>query len=222
MKPDPPKVRRRLWSGGGGGGGSSLSPVWAIIIVNLIFYLATLISKNGVYPVGQYGYVSADKFTYYLGLIPYYFTSRPWTIVTAMFMHAGFWHIFGNMITLYFFGSFLARVVGNTKFLLVYFIGGIVGNALFLLLEWHSPSIVIGASGAIYAIAGALVVMFPKLQVRLYFIIPVPLWVVVLIFFVVFSFIPGVAWQAHLGGLAAGLVAGFLFRKRMLPMVYYR
>ena len=222
MKPNspPPRVKRRLWSGGSNSG-FNLSPVLAIIIVNLILYLATLIASQGLYPFGEYRQIAADKFTYYLGLIPHYFTSRPWTIITSMFIHAGFWHIFGNMLTLYFFGNFLARTVGNIKFLLVYLIGGIVGNALYLLLG-QDFSIVIGASGAVYAVAGALVVMYPKLPVRLYLIIPVPLWVVVLIFFVAWSFVPGVAWQAHIGGLAVGLIAGFFFRRKMLPPVYYR
>jgi membrane associated rhomboid family serine protease len=196
------------------GWGLGVSPVWALIIVNFMLFLAVLFSGEGRYPLGEYAEVISDRFTYYLGLIPYYFISRPWTVVTSMFIHAGFMHILANMITLYFFGSFFARLVGNGWFSLVYFIGGIVGNLLFLLLG-DTLSIVIGASGAVYAIAGALVVMMPKLTVRLYFIIPMPLWVVVLVFFVAWSFVPGVAWQAHLGGLAVGLIAGYFFRRRL-------
>jgi membrane associated rhomboid family serine protease len=111
--------------------------------------------------------------------------------------------------------------VGNKWFVLIYFVGGLAGNALYLALG-DSLSIAVGASGAVYAIAGALVVMMPKLTVRLYFLIPMPLWVVVIVFFGIWSFIPGVAWQAHIGGLAVGLIAGYFFRRRMLPMVYYR
>ena len=177
----------------------------AIIIANVIVYMAVLISGK------------SDQFIYYLGLIPHYFANRPWTIFTSMFIHIGFWHIFGNMITLFFFGSFLSKLVGNGKFLLVYLIGGIAGNALYLLLG-QDLTPVIGASGAVYAIAGALAVMMPKLSVRLYFLIPVPLWVVVLVFFGIWSIpnlIPGIAWQDHLGGIAVGLIAGFIFRKRV-------
>lgn len=196
----------------------SLNPVLAIIIANVILYLAVAVTANGIYPFGPLGRVTIDKFSYYLGLIPYYFASRPWTLFTSMFIHAGFGHIFGNMITLFFFGSFLHRLIGSGKFILLYFIGGIAGNALYLLLApllRQNLSLVIGASGAIYAIAGALVVMMPKLPVRLYFLIPVPLWVIVLVFYVGWSFLPGVAWQAHLGGLAVGLIAGYFFRKRI-------
>ena len=119
------------------------------------------------------------------------------------------------MLTLFFFGSYLLRLVGETKVLIVYFGGGILGNILFMLLA-PPLSIAVGASGAVYAVAGALVVMMPKLRVYLYFIVPVPLWIVVLVFFVLWSFIPGlgIAWQAHLGGLVLGLIAGYFFRRR--------
>ena len=140
-----------------------------------------------------------------------------------MFVHAGFGHIFGNMITLYFFGSFLSQLVGRNKFLMLYFGGGILGNILYLLLG-DPLSIAVGASGAVYAVAGALVMMMPNLKVRLYFILPMPLWVVVLVFFGLWSipgFMPGIAWQAHLGGLIVGLIAGYFFRKRG-RYYYYR
>jgi membrane associated rhomboid family serine protease len=176
----------------------SLNPIWVIIALNFLLYIATIISRDLV--------VS-------LGLVPAAFLDRPWTIVTNMFVHANFGHIFGNMITLFFFGRALSMLVGKSKFLLVYFGGGILGNILYILLG-EPLSIAVGASGAVYAIAGALVVMMPNLRVRLYFIIPMPLWVVVLVFFVIWSFIPGVAWQAHLGGLLVGLIAGYFFRRR--------
>jgi membrane associated rhomboid family serine protease len=200
--------------------GFNLSPLWLIIIANLLFFIAVLVSSEGRYPFGEHYSIISDRFTYYLGLIPYYFPSRPWTIFTNMFIHAGFWHFFGNMVTLFFFGRALAMLVGQNRFLLVYFIGGILGNALYLLLG-DSLSIAVGASGAVYAVAGALVMIRPNIRVLLYFFIPMPLWVVVLVFFVIWSFIPGVAWQAHIGGLIAGLIAGYFFRRRV-SYFYYR
>jgi membrane associated rhomboid family serine protease len=181
------------------------NPVLVLIAVNLVFFIATSIKSSLIFD---------------LGLAPAYFLERPWTIVTSLFVHESFWHIFGNMITLYFFGRVLFQIVGQNRFVAVYFIGGILGNALFILLSLHSGSLVIGASGAVYAIAGALVVMMPNLRVLMWFFAPMPLWVVVLVFFVLWSFIPGVAWQAHLGGLATGLVAGYIFRKS--GRFYYR
>ena len=178
--------------------GFRMSPVFFLIILNLVFFVATIISRDLIF---------------FLGLKPAAFLSKPWTIVTSMFIHGGFGHIFGNMITLFFFGSYLSRLVGDGRFLITYLGGGILGGILFILLG--SPlSIAIGASGAVYAVAGAMVMLRPNLRVLLYFIVPMPLWVVITVFFVVFSFIPGIAWQAHLGGLIFGLIAGYLFRKR--------
>jgi membrane associated rhomboid family serine protease len=192
-----------------------INPVFAIIIANLVIYIAVLLSAESVYPFGDMGIVRTDRFTYYLGLIPYYFPERPWTIFTAMFIHSGFWHLFGNMIVLFFFGSYLSRLVGNNWFAIVYFVGGLAGNLLYLVLG-ENLSIAIGASGAVYAVAGALAVLVPNLRVYLYFIIPMPLWMVVLIFAVAFSFVSGVAWEAHIGGLVVGLIAGFYFRRKRL------
>jgi len=175
--------------------------VWLIIGINLLLFIATLINREFVF--------------YLLGFQPASFLTRPWTIVTNLFIHGSFWHIFANMITLYFFGIFLCRLIGVKKFLLVYFIGGIVGNIFFFLLPPSPFSIAIGASGAVFALAGVLVVMMPKLRVLLYFIFPLPLWVVVLVFFVIWSFLPSIAWQAHMGGLVFGLIAGYIFKRRI-------
>lgn len=197
MRNSPPR-----WESGGyrvsRGLSFGISPVLIIIAVNLLIFLIIVIFSQLVYG---------------LGLSPTTFLGRPWTLVTSMFVHAGFGHIFGNMLTLFFFGTYLTRLVGNNKFLFVYLVGGILGNILYLLLA-PPLSIAVGASGAVYAVAGVLAMMKPKLKVFLYFFIPMPLWVVVLVFFVIWSFFPGVAWQAHLGGLALGLTAGYFFRKR--------
>jgi membrane associated rhomboid family serine protease len=196
MKPSPPP-RRRIWTGAGYGG-FNLTPLWVLIGINLVLFIATLINDNVLFQ---------------LGLVPALFRERPWTIVTNMFVHAGFWHLFGNMLTLFYFGRALLQLVGQNKFLLLYFGGGILGNILYIWLG-APQSIAIGASGAVYAIAGALAIMIPRVRVFAYFIIPMPLWLLVLVFFVLWSFIPGVAWQAHIGGLVAGLIAGFFFRRR--------
>lgn len=176
-----------------------LNVILLLVIINFVIFFATLIRSELIY---------------LLGFQPAAFFSRPWTVVTAMFVHAGFWHIFANMLTFYFFGSYFSRLVGRDKFLFVYFAGGIVGNLLFWALA--SPfAVAVGASGAVFALAGGLVMMRPKLPVIIFPIpIPMPLFVAVLGGFVILSFLPLVAWQAHLGGLIVGLIAGHIFRKR--------
>ena len=180
--------------------GFRLTPIWAIIGLNLLFFIATLI---------------APALIRLLGLQPGDFPDRSWTILTSMFMHGGFGHIFANMLTLYFFGRFLSRLVGDGRFLAVYFGGGILGNILLLLLASFAPlSVAIGASGAVFALGGALTFLVPRLRVFIFPIpVPIPLWVAVIGGFVILSFLPFIAWQAHLGGLIVGLIAGYFFRR---------
>jgi len=122
------------------------------------------------------------------------------------------------MISLYFLGSFLIRAAGERSFLAVFLLGGLAGNILFVLLA-NPFSTGVGASGGIFALGGALAVIVPRVPVFIFFIpIPMPLWVAILIF-LFFSFIPGIAWQAHLGGLLLGVVAGLIFRRRR--RIYY-
>ena len=192
-----------------------LSPILVLVIVNLLLFLVIFI-------IGKIAPQLASKLVLTLGLPPpAYFWDQPWTIVTSMFVHIQFWHIFANMITLYFFGTYFFRLVGERKFLLVYFGGGILGNILLLLLAQFSPyNIAFGASGAIFALAGALVVMRPKLPVLIFPIpVPIPLWLAVIGGFLILTVLPirfnwPIAWQAHLGGLVLGLIAGYFFRKR--------
>ncbi len=179
--------------------GFSLNPIWIIIAINLLMLVTTIISP---------------KLISLLGLVPAIFLSRPWTIVTNLFIHGGLWHLLANMLTLYFFGRYLSRLIGNNKLLIVYFAGGILGNILYILLG-EPLSVAVGASGSVFALGGALTMMRPKLSVLVFPIpVPLPLWVAVIGGFLILSFLPFVAWQAHLGGLIIGFIAGYIFRKR--------
>lgn len=177
----------------------NLNPILIIIVANLLVFVATTISSSLIYR---------------LGLVPAFFLNQPWTVVTSIFVHGGLWHLIANTLTLYFFGSSFYRLVGNTRFLIVYFTGGILGNVLYILLG-EPLSVAVGASGAIFALGGALAIMTPKLRVIIFPIpAPMPLWIAVIGGFVILSFLPFVAWQAHLGGLVAGLIAGYFFKKK--------
>jgi membrane associated rhomboid family serine protease len=154
------------------------------------------------------------ELTYLLGLTPALVPQQPWTLITSMFVHGSFSHILFNMISLYFLGSLLLRLVGEVRFLEVYFIGGLAGNVLYILL---GPAMVpgIGASGAIFAIGGALAVMAPRLPVVIFPLpVPVPLWGAMTFFLLISFVMAGIAWQAHLGGFLFGLLAGAYFRRR--------
>lgn len=193
-----------------GNRGFSLGPLGFLIVANIILWLATSIRP--------------DFFIDLFGLSRNSLFAQPWTIVTNMFIHSPFYpsnpfgsmgHIFGNMITLYFFGRYLINLVGEKRFFIIYFVGGLLGNAAFLLL---SPpfATAIGASGAVFAVSGVLTVLRPKLPVTLlFFFLPVtlPLWVVTLGSFVITLPIAGIAWEAHFGGLVFGLAYGYFFKR---------
>lgn len=196
-------MRYHSYSDGG------VMPVVAIIITCFVLYLATVIASF-------FGYSLIG----YLGMRPASLLAQPWTLITSLFMHAGIWHLLANMLTLYFFGTFLQRLVGTNTLLLVYFVGGIVGNILFILLG-PPYATVVGASGAIFALGGTLAVLTPMARVYIFPIpVPMPLWVAVIGGFLILSFAPGIAWQGHLGGLATGLVAGFILRRRRRFIVF--
>jgi len=182
-----------------------------LITINLLMFVLTALAAIA----GRVSLVSL------LGVRGATFLSQPWTLFTAMWLHGSFWHILANMITLHFFGSYLSRLVGNRKFLLVYLIGGVVGNLLFALIAPPFAT-AIGASGAIFAAGGALAMMRPKTPVYVFPIpAPIPLIGAVIGGFVILSFFPGIAWEAHLGGLIVGLIAGYFFRRQEGPRRVY-
>lgn len=169
-----------------------------IIITCFLLFIASFISP---------------RFEYYLGFVPALFLERPWTLLTSIFMHAGIMHILFNMITLYFFGTFLTNLVGDVKFLIVFLLGGIAGNLLFMAFPSNEFLVVVGASGAIFAVGGTLAVMRPRLPVFVFPIpVPIPLWVAILGGFALTFGGMSIAWEAHLGGLVFGILAGLYFR----------
>lgn len=187
---------------------SRYKSIWTLIAINALMFIVTTIRPD-----------IAD----YLAVTKPILNSNYWTILTAMFVHANFLHILANMLTLYFFGTFCLQLIDDKWFWIVYLIGGIFGNILFLLIG-PSNSAGVGASGAIFAIGGLIAMMRPNQKVYLYFLIPIPLWLGIGLGFGLTVIIPGVAWQAHLGGLIVGLIAGYFFRhreRRRLTSGYY-
>jgi uncharacterized protein len=183
---------------------AGINPIWVILGVNIMVFLAELIDQNIIY----------QRF----GMQAQTLTQQPWTIFTYMFVHANWGHIISNMLTLYFFGTFALSLVGEGAFLITYFMGGLMGGLFFYLfasLLGNPFSVLVGASGAIYALGGLLLVMRPNARVITFPIpVPMPLWVAILVGFVIVSFLPGVAWQAHLGGILFGAAVGYYFRRR--------
>jgi len=185
-------------------GEGELIPIIVLIIINFVVYIGVNIAA-----------FSGSSILPYLALSRSTVMQEPWTILTYIFTHMDFFHLLANMITLYFYGSFLNRITGPRTFLIIYFIGGLI-SGLFVLLLSSPFSFTIGASGAVFALGGALAVLLPMLKVYIIPIpVPMPLWVAILIGFLVLAFMPGVSWQGHLGGLLFGLLAGWYLRGRL-------
>ncbi|MEM5778618.1 MAG: rhomboid family intramembrane serine protease [Candidatus Aenigmatarchaeota archaeon] len=142
-----------------------------------------------------------------------YFLSRPWTIVTYIFLHGSFEHLFYNMFALGLFGSALESIIGSKKFLITFFISGIIAGLGSLI--FYSSSI--GASGAVYGILGALAVLRPRMTVYIGFV-PLPIAMAVTFWAIgdlIGLFFPTdlIAYAAHLFGLCFGLIYGLKLRK---------
>ncbi|MEM4137427.1 MAG: rhomboid family intramembrane serine protease [Candidatus Anstonellaceae archaeon] len=137
---------------------------------------------------------------------------KPWQLISSIFLHGGFMHLFLNLYALYFFGQYLEYQIGTKKFLFLFFSCGLAGNLLYLFtiyLNIIPPIPALGASGAIYGILGALAVLNPNLQILLFGFIPLRMKEAAILWFVMefvgsFDVSSGIGSAAHLGGLVLG------------------
>jgi membrane associated rhomboid family serine protease len=146
-----------------------------------------------------------------------------WTFVTSMFMHAGFGHLFVNMISLMFIGGFVEKLIGKKRFLWLYFIGGLFAGLFFVGIAAVTGTdlnvYAVGASGAIFALGGLLAVLTPRLPVLVFFVIPMPMWIAMVFLMVVLWVLSlglglPIGNVAHLGGLVVGVGYGFYLKNK--------
>jgi membrane associated rhomboid family serine protease len=162
----------------------------------LLFVLQWVIPGNAVFETLAYASVFAT---------PEYGVFQPWRMITAAFLHSqGFLlHILLNMYTLWIFGQALEPLLGRVRFLGVYLLSAIGGSVGYLLLTpilpEGGPVGVVGASGAIFGLFGAMLVVQRHRggETR-------QLWILIAINGVIGFMVPQIAWQAHLGGLVTG------------------
>jgi len=145
-----------------------------------------------------------------------------WTFFTSMFMHSGFFHIFVNMLSLFFVGSLVEKILGPKRYLLFYIASGLFAGIIFVLSSFIIPSelntFAVGASGAIFALVGMLMVVTPNLPVYIMFI-PIPIkmkYAAPIMLFALWLISLGLSVPigniAHLGGLVFGLFFGVYLR----------
>jgi membrane associated rhomboid family serine protease len=196
-----------------------------LIIVNIIFFIFVFlfISVSG----------DAEKVFSWIALQPIaFFSGQIWQLFTSMFMHGNFTHLFVNMISLFFIGSFVEKLIGRKRYFWIYMLSGIFAGLFFVFLSYFfgvsslgerifgSPEIfAVGASGAIFALAGLLAVLTPNLRVYVFFIIPMRMWMaIVFLLFVLWGASIGadlpIGNTAHLGGLLFGLGYAIYLKKK--------
>lgn len=152
------------------------------------------------------------------------------TLFTAMFMHAGWAHLGGNMLYLWIFGDNVEDRFGHGKFLAFYLICGLAATFAQLAVSTESMVPNVGASGAIAGVLGAYILLFPKGKVRVLqrggiihmpAIVVIGIWIALQLFSGIGSIADtaqsdtgGIAYMAHIGGFVAGFVLTFLLRGR--------
>jgi membrane associated rhomboid family serine protease len=195
---------------------------YVLIVINILFFFVEL--------------AGGDAFIEQWAFVPARFLANPVadfvTLFTAMFMHAGWLHLGGNMLYLWIFGDNVEDRFGHIKFLLFYLLCGIGATLAQLLFSMESNIPNLGASGAIAGVLGAYLLMYPKQRVRVLQgarVIQVPALIVIGLWFILqlFSGIGsiastttqtgGIAYMAHIGGFVAGILLTFLFGGRRDP-----
>jgi membrane associated rhomboid family serine protease len=144
--------------------------------------------------------------------------------LVSMFLHGSLLHIGGNMWFLWIFGNNVEEAYGPGTYLLVYLLGGVAATATFVVANPDATVPLVGASGAIAAVLGSYLVLYPThrvLSVFIYFFVQVPAALFLGIWFVTQFAISdeSVAWEAHVGGFVFGVVVTLLFRSVLLRRV---
>lgn len=143
-------------------------------------------------------------------------------LLFSMFMHAGLLHIGGNMLFLWVFGNNIEDRIGPLPYLAFYLLGGLAATAAHVALDPNSTVPVVGASGAVAAVMGAYLVLYPRHRIHSIIILgffvlfrPLRAWILLGFWFVSqFAIDPnsGVAWAAHVGGFVFGVLGGLVMR----------
>jgi membrane associated rhomboid family serine protease len=211
---------------------------WLLIALNTYAFLK-------VFLLGGY---AGQRYLLYYGLIPCSVTGRcqvlgrafspEATLVSSMFVHAGFFHFAGNMLYLWIFGNNVEDAMGKVRFTLFYLACGLAAACAQILLDPTSRIPMVGASGAISGVLGAYLLLFP--HARVLTLIPLGLlfplvevravfvlgfWIVIQVLNGLLTFNHeggGVAWFAHIGGFATGMLLVGLFKRRSVPWGWRR
>jgi len=195
-----------------------------LVLINVVVFMLLWISILSGFTETIINYLALNPTLFFQGYV--------WTLFTSMFMHIIFIHLFVNMISLFFIGNFVEKLIGRRRYLWFYMISGLVGGIFFVVLAYFGQFVpngeaifggfdiaALGASGALFGLGGLLAVLIPRLKVLVFFIIPMPMWLGMTVLMFGFWIATATAGlpignTAHFGGLVVGVVYGFYLRKR--------
>jgi membrane associated rhomboid family serine protease len=191
-----PSAQRTVRHARGRAAATTAPATLTLVALNVLIYLITVSQGGGLNsPGGELFQRGA--------LVGIFVADGDWyRLVTAMFLHASLMHLLFNMLALWWLGSIVEQAVGTWRFLMIYFVSGIAGSAGALLLS-GPLAVTVGASGAIFGILGALVV----LEWRHTGTIMGPALTLIVLNLAITFTIPNISIGGHLGGLIGGVLA---------------
>jgi len=195
---------------------------WLLVATNVGVFVLQLLSRDGLMAFGA---------------TPAYVLAALWhgpkwpllTLVTSAFLHGGFTHLFFNMLFLWIFGDNVEDRMGHLRFLGFYLTAAVIAAVGHIAMAPASPVPMVGASGAISAVLGAYMVLFPTARIKTLFLIIIiiqtvelpafvflGIWIAIQMIDAMYSDpnAPGVAWYAHIGGFAFGFLMAFRYRRK--------
>jgi membrane associated rhomboid family serine protease len=198
-----------------------------LIVVNIVIFLVFWLSSENIFLGDRFADEVGEKFVMFPSRVVQ--GEDLYTLFTSMFMHAGWLHLFGNMLYLFIFGDNIEDVFGHVSYFIFYIVCGLAADFAHIMSLTTSQAFnigVIGASGAISGVLGAYVVLYPRAKVLTVvflgwpIIVPLPsfiflgFWFFMQWLYVSFDVSGGVAYWAHIGGFIAGLILAFLFARK--------
>jgi membrane associated rhomboid family serine protease len=199
-----------------------------------VFFIQLMLGPQTERLIQTFGFIPARM------MAPGEWGYAPWevgiTLVTSLFLHGGFVHLFGNMVYLWTFGDAVESVMGHARYLLLYVAFGAIGSLLHTAVFAQSPIPSIGASGSIAGVLGAFLVLRPSAriitlfplviywamaEIRATFFLPVWFGMQFMNGFLSLASaknteeVAGVAWWAHVGGFAAGALVAVIVKRRI-------
>lgn len=205
----------------------------SLIGLNVFIFLYQVLSPQGLkYYILKMGAIPW-AITHLKSSIFYTDIFPPFTIFSSMFIHAGLFHLLGNMLYLWIFGNNVEDYLGHVKFILFYILCGIGAALTHIIFHPNSTKPMIGASGAIAGVLGAYLILYPFARVHtlvfLFFfirIVPIPAGIILSLWFIMqvmnIGLGGGIAWFAHIGGFLTGIVlTKLLSSKRKKSIINY-